>query len=133
MVKMAMNLWPGDREGEMKELFTKSQSSEKEKNYLYKIEDEYVGFIYLSLRSDYVEGSDSSPVGYIEGIYVGPEYRHQDIARQLVQKGEDWTKSMGCTQMASDCELENTVSYQFHLKVGFEEANRIISFIKDLD
>ena len=32
----------------------------------------------------------------------------------------------------SDCELENTHSLQFHLNVGFEEANRIICFTKKL-
>lgn len=69
----------------------------------------------------------------MEGIYVEPEYRHQDIARRLIKKGEEWVKSIGCTQIASDCVLENTISYQFHLKVDFEEANKIICFIKDID
>ena len=32
---------------------------------------------------EYVDGCYSSPVAYIEGIYVTTKYRQQDIARQL--------------------------------------------------
>ena len=31
--------------------------------------DETVGFAHCCLRHDYVEGAESSPVGYLEGIY----------------------------------------------------------------
>ena len=34
-----------------------------------------IGFAQCTLRNDYVEGSSSSPVGYLEGIYVKDEYR----------------------------------------------------------
>jgi aminoglycoside 6'-N-acetyltransferase I len=40
---------------------------------------------------------------------------------------------MGCKEFASDCKLENTESLRFHLKIGFEEAGRIICFKKDLE
>lgn len=33
----------------------------------------------------------------------------------------------GCTEFASDCELDNTESSKFHLNLGFEEENRIIA------
>jgi len=45
---------------------------------------------------------------------------------------ENWAKTKGCTEFASDCELDNVQSLQFHLNVGFEEANRIICFTKKL-
>lgn len=54
------------------------------------------------------------------------------IAKALLAASESWAKSRGCTEFASDCELENTQSLQFHLNVGFEEANRIICFTKKL-
>ena len=43
-----------------------------------------------------------------------------------------WAKDKGCTEFASDCELENTGSLKFHIAMGFEEANRIICFKKRL-
>ena len=82
------------------------------------------------MRHDYVEGTSSSPVGYLEGIYVLPDHRHEGVARQLLKECERWAKSKGCSEFASDCELTNTESLQFHLNVGFEEANRIICFTK---
>ncbi len=91
-----------------------------------------IGFAQCQLRHDYVEGTDTSPVGYLEGIYVAEEYRKQGIARELLSACENWAKTKGCTEFASDCELDNVQSLQFHLNVGFCEANRIICFIKDL-
>ena len=45
---------------------------------------------------------------------------------------ERWAKEKGCSEFTSDCEIENAESLQFHLAVGFEEANRIICFKKKL-
>ena len=54
------------------------------------------------------------------------------IAAQLLSECEKWAKEKGCTEFASDCELDNADSYRFHMSLGFEEANRIICFRKDL-
>lgn len=91
-----------------------------------------IGFAQCQLRTDYVEGTDSSPVGYLEGLYVMEGYRHQGIARALVDACEQWSLQQGCTEFASDCELDNTESLAMHLKLGFTEANRIICFTKKL-
>ncbi len=91
-----------------------------------------VGFAQCGLRHDYVEGTESSPVGYLEGIYVAEEFRNRGIARQLLSACENWAKEKGCREFASDCELDNTQSLKFHLKLGFTEANRIICFTKTL-
>lgn len=91
-----------------------------------------VGFAQCSLRNDYVEGTDSSPVGYLEGIFIKPEYRMKGIAKKLLAQCENWAKSQGCKEFASDCELVNIQSFKFHLQVGFEEVNRIICFKKML-
>ena len=91
------------------------------------------GFAQCQLRHDYVEGTEHSPVGYLEGIYVREQYRHKGVAKELLAACENWAKEMGCAEFASDCELENSGSLAFHLSVGFEEANRIICFTKKLD
>ncbi|MCL2362002.1 MAG: GNAT family N-acetyltransferase [Defluviitaleaceae bacterium] len=101
--------------------------------YLYYINDEAAAFISLSLRRDYVEGTDESPVGYLEAIYVKPEYRKHGIASKLVSFAKEWAISNGCTELASDCELCNEDSRLFHTKIGFEEANRIICFTMKLE
>ena len=91
-----------------------------------------VGFAQCGLRMDYVEGTESSPVGYLEGIFVEEDYRNQGCARELLLACEKWAKEMGCSEFASDCELENTNSLKFHMALGFEDANRIICFRKDI-
>ncbi len=96
------------------------------------VEPKVVAFAQCQLRHDYVEGTDTSPVGYLEGIFVREEYRNQGLARQLLATCEAWAAEQGCTEFASDCELTNTVSQEFHKKLGFEEANRVVCFVKRL-
>ena len=91
-----------------------------------------VGFAQCKIRHDYVEGTQSSPVGYLEGIFVKAEYRNKGYAKELLFACEQWAKAQGCSEFASDCELKNKDSLLFHLKTGFIEANRIICFKKDL-
>ena len=91
-----------------------------------------VGFAQCQLRHDYVEGTETSPVGYLEGIYVKAPYRRRGVAGQLLHACEDWSMAMGCTEFASDCELDNMDSLRFHLHMGFEEMNRVICLRKKL-
>ena len=100
--------------------------------YIAAEQAEFVGFAMCQLRHDYVEGTESSPVGYLEGIYVKEPYRGKGIAKTLLQKCEQWAKQKGCKEFASDCTLENDGSFQFHIHSGFQEANRIICFTKRL-
>lgn len=132
VVMMALDLWKDNTYNEMKEEFEEILKSDDSEIYLYKEEDAYVGFIHVSIRQDYVEGSNSSPVGYVEGIYVKPDFRGKKIAKELLSSGEQWALSKDCSEMGSDIEQDNTISYEFHRKVGFKEANRVICFIKDI-
>lgn len=90
------------------------------------------GFAQCQLRRDYVEGTASSPVGYLEGVYVRPERRGRGLARALLAVCEAWARDQGCREFASDCELGNDASLAFHLASGFREANRVICFVKQL-
>ena len=91
-----------------------------------------IGLCEISLRSDYVEGTEGGIIGYVEGVFVLPEYRGRHIARKLLACGEKWSREQGCTEFASDCMLENANSLHFHLSVGFEVASRNIHFVKRL-
>ena len=93
---------------------------------------EAVAFAQCQLRHDYVEGTETSPVGYLEGIFVDAAHRKQGVAAALLRACEAWAKEKGCAEFASDCELENTDSRRFHESLGFTEANRIVCFTKKL-
>ena len=101
-------------------------------NFLYSFEDEYIAFISLSLRGDYVEGTKSSPVGYIEGIYVKPEHQGKGVAKELIEFAKKFSRENGCLELASDCLLENEDSRRFHNRIGFKEANTIVHFTMEL-
>nr|WP_319942096.1 GNAT family N-acetyltransferase [Pseudomonas quasicaspiana] len=53
------------------------------------------GFVEASIRTDYVNGTHSSPVAFLEGLYVQPADRGQGIARQLVAGVQKWAEEMG--------------------------------------
>ena len=132
LLPLVLSLWPdndpAELEGELAELTRRDDAAV----FLAYGEGEPVGFAQCQLRRDYVEGTESSPVGYLEGIYVAGSHRQRGIARALLAACEAWAKSVGCTEFASDCELENVESLRFHMAVGFAEANRIICFTKKL-
>ena len=90
-----------------------------------------VGFIEMSLRS-HAEECESSPVGYIEGWFVVEPLRRTGIGAQLVRAAEDWACAQGCTEMASDTWLDNTLSQQAHAALGYEEVERLVHFRKSL-
>ena len=132
LAELACQLWPDHTVEEMCAEFAEILAKPDAAFFLAYAEETAVGFAQCQLRYDYVEGTDSSPVGYLEGIYVTESYRHHGIAKRLLHACEVWAKEQGCTEFASDCELDNMQSLQFHLNVGFEEANRIICFTKKL-
>jgi len=131
---LMLELWPECTFTEEYENCQRMLHSGQETAFLLKNDGaDPVAFITLSLRSDYVEGTSSSPVGYVEGLYVKPAFRQQGVARMLMTAGEGWCRARGCREIASDAELPNTGSQEFHRRVGFVEVNRIVCYRKDLE
>lgn len=130
--ELALLLWPDHSLDEFIDEMTTLVEGPDATIFLTYHEGKAIGFAQCQLRSDYVEGTSSSPVGYLEGLYVKETFRNQGFARSLVEACEKWAKSKGCLEFASDCELHNEDSLRMHLKLGFNEANRIICFTKRL-
>lgn len=114
----------------------------KEMEFMVSVADRYavfvcedqgslIGLAEVSLR-EWAEGCVSSPVGYLEGWYVVGHIRRAGIGRKLVNAAEDWARSCGCTEMASDTDLGNETSEAAHLKLGYQVAARVVAFRKHL-
>ncbi len=91
-----------------------------------------VGFAEATLRRDYVNGCTSSPVAFLEGIYVSPDWRKRGVARLLCRAVEKWAFRRGCSELASDTDLLNTASQLMHVALGFAETERVVFFRKSL-
>jgi aminoglycoside 6'-N-acetyltransferase I len=89
------------------------------------------GFLEASIRS-HVEDCDTENVGYLEGWFVDTDHRRQGIGARLVAAAEDWAREHGCTEMASDAEVGNTVSQQAHARLGYIETSRLVHLRKEL-
>jgi len=92
-----------------------------------------IGLAEAGLRHDYVNGTDASPVGFLEGWYVDPAWRGHGVGRALIAAVEAWTRAQGCTELASDALLDNIGSHAAHAACGFEETERVVYFRKRLD
>jgi len=91
-----------------------------------------VGFVEVDLRS-HADGCDPlHPVGYIEGWYVAADQRHLGIGKRLLAQAEDWARSHGCLEMASDALIDNALSQRAHEALGYEMVDRCVHYRKKL-
>lgn len=91
------------------------------------------GFAEAALRRDYVNGCETSPVAFLEGIFVRPADRKAGIARRLLEAVQAWARDKGCAELASDALLDNVASHAFHRASGFDETERVVYFRQRLD
>ena len=84
------------------------------------------------MRHDYVNGTDTSPVAFLEGLYVAPAARRAGVARALVAAVAQWGRAAGCTELASDAAAGNTASHAVHGALGFAETKRVVYFRRAL-
>ena len=132
-LRMRLNLWGGAAEEHIQDIanyFTTPQ-----RGITFVVERPgggLCGFVEVSLRN-YAEGCTTSPVAYIEAWYVDAESRQHKLGTRLVQVAEAWARHQGLKEIASDTQIDNTVSIHAHKALGYEEVERIVCFRKALD
>ena len=89
------------------------------------------GFLEASIRS-HVEDCETENVGYLEGWFVENRYRRLGVGRELVTFAEGWARGKDCSEMASDAEIDNEVSLQAHIHLGYDETSRLVHLRKEL-
>jgi aminoglycoside 6'-N-acetyltransferase I len=107
-------------------------ASENDAVFIAWVDGQPAGMIEARLR-EYGEGCETSPVGYIEGWFVYDRFRGSGIAGELTNAAEQWARSKGCTEMASDTWLDNEGSIRAHAKLGYVEVERLVHFVKQLN
>ena len=92
---LRLALWPyHDRRVHLEEMAMFCVAPERFGQFIaYAPTNDPQGFVEVALRNDYVNGTRSSPVAFLEGIYVVPEERRSGIARLLIAVAEDWSRA----------------------------------------
>ena len=90
------------------------------------------GFLEVGLRSHADGCNPAQPVGYVEGWFVQEAFRNRGVGTELMRAAEDWARSLGCIEMASDALIDNEGSQSAHEALGFEVVDRCVHFRKGL-
>ena len=94
--------------------------------------DAVVGFAEAAIRNDYVNGCETSPVAFVEGIYVVPQQRRRGVAKAMIAAIDAWAEQRGVRELASDALLDTAQSHAMHEALGFAETERVVYFRKTL-
>ncbi len=130
--RMRSELWPGCDEDHELEKYFDAGSDYITEVYFAEIDCQVAGFIELNIRN-FAEGSQETRVPYVEGWYVRQGFRGRGGGSALMRKAESWALEQGFSELASDTDESNTDSIRKHLKLGFDEAARVVCFLKKLD
>ena len=134
-LELRMALWPHSSiEEHQKEMMHLVSDQRRFGQFIARDEQHAaIGLIEASVRSDYVNGTKSSPVGFLEGIYVKPASRGNGVVRALVEVAMRWASANGCSEFASDTSIENRNSQEMHIRLGFVETERVVYFKRQIE
>ncbi|MCC7116934.1 MAG: GNAT family N-acetyltransferase [Anaerolineales bacterium] len=131
-LQMRKGIWPDAPDADLSYDMDKLLANADGAAFIAFVDGQPAGMIEASLRKDYVEGCETSPVGYIEAWFVYPNFRGSGVAGVLTSAAENWAREKGCAEMGSDTWLENEASIRAHKKLGYAEIERLVHFVKPL-
>lgn len=131
---MRESLWPsdpGEHAGEIAAFFAGDRRNPAEVLLAFGHDGEAIGFAEMSIRP-YAEECYSGRVAFLEGWFVEESHRRRGVGAALLEAVEGWGRSQGCTELASDTEIDNLDSAAAHRAAGFTEVGQIRCFRKSL-
>ena len=131
-VRLREALWPGslsDHDAETRNYF--EEPPKEPIVFVAEGDGQLVGFLELDYRK-YAPGCSSSPVPFIEGLYVEPRLQRRGIGRALIKAAEACARAAGHHEIASDAEIENADGIAAHVALGYEEVERVVCFRRSL-
>lgn len=82
------------------------------------------GFCEVSIRP-YVNGCETAPVAFVEGIFVEASSRKSGCGRMLIEAAMEWAAAKGLRELGSDTEIENHASIDAHERWGFQCTEQV--------
>lgn len=131
-LRLRLALWPDDPAADHLAQMAEVRASPQQAVFVVQRPDGRLGgFIEVSLHPRAI-GCTTHTVAYVEGWYVDPDLRRAGHGCRLMRAAEDWGRTQGAAEIASDTLLDNDLSRAAHLRLGFTEAGRLIHFAKRL-
>lgn len=124
---MRQALWPDSTAREVDDLLSARTAGEYSVLVVERLDRGLAAFAEVGIRA-HAEGCASSPVAYLEGIWVDPDLRRSGVGSHLCHAVVAWARRKGLAELASDAALDNTISHAFHEAVGFVEAERLVCY-----
>lgn len=124
-------LFPKDTERALLKEIDRIYADPSATAFLAFLEGAPVGFAEYALRP-HANGCHSTPVPFLEGIWVAPGHRRHGIGTALLAHLEAVARAAGHREMGSDVLAANRASQVVHGSWGFEETERVIFYRKDL-
>lgn len=127
-IRMRDALWPDQTEADMAEWRSRDDAVTL---VAARPDEGLCGFAEVGERR-WAEGCDTRPVAYLEGWYVDPDVRRRGIGLLLLVAAEEWALRNGYREMGSDVLLDNETSHLAHVRAGFREVERVVTYAKKL-
>ena len=95
--RMRHDLWPGGAGDHAPEIasFFAGTLPEPQAVLVADNDGSLIAFAELSIRND-IPGFCGTRVGYVEGLYVRPEWRSRGVAHQLLVAAKLWSRQNSC-------------------------------------
>ncbi|SFS41211.1 GNAT family N-acetyltransferase [Marininema halotolerans] len=82
--------------------------------------DEPIGILYLDIRRDHLTFQNA---GYINEIYLAPEYQGQGLSRQILLDGETWFAKKGISSRQVFVTSNNLAAVRLYESMGYRVAD----------
>lgn len=92
LAELAIKLWSSHTISELQSEFLDLICSDNAVCFIKYVGSKAVGFAQCQLRNDYVEGTDTSPVGYLEGILLRKNIGIMDMLKNFFQNAKNGLK-----------------------------------------
>ena len=99
LADLAIKMWTDHDPEDLAKEFHELAMNDEAVSFIKFVDDQPVGFAQCQLRHDYVEGTETSPVGYLEGIFVSEGYRKKGYAAELLSECEKWAKEKAAANL----------------------------------
>lgn len=79
----------------------------------------FEGNCAVGIAALYASGQTNPPIGEVIQVWVDPRYRHEGIARHLMETLTDWAQTIGFSQLYATIHRDNAEVLPFYEALGF--------------